>query len=1024
MLTAESTSRKQTMSKPSTVPSSAQTSLVLSWCIKMPSYASQPIIRQLPVLIRYVVVQNVINIVMVEELSVNVLYAIKSVEINVVVYNSVLWVPMWDSCVLCIDDQSCPIRINRVSTKIEVLLALLCPRRVQIEKGCLYINHQVCSMVVVTRAHDILPLVQIVVIYFLFRSKSEVELPDLLEYNTELIAVSVLEEITDYRKEKALPEHTGLFDYVRGSVWGTETKGSKIHAAAIAVGIAGKEPPRHAPDHDHKWMRQFCLNIKSSSCVYVFPGVKFDELLPCRGSVADYIALLQTRPDCWGVGVLSRKLINRILLNRGINFEWANKVTVKEIVISRTATEEIEEVWDFIWASYKADQEECPNALMSADVEELRIYLSEWESLCHGPVADETSVVLNRNFKKGKDKVNKSKNLPVKFMIGNGMSWAVMISVPVDVHEGKWSVPFLTFQPELLTMMSRLPTMTGVGVERDISQYEDFVHAVSGQNSFKLPGCVELGVKAHAAGWTLPTTNMPILSYQLTGGAMHKRVSQGDKTWGKPWAEISDPLKCYCLGDLKMGYQSAVVLYGAMLINFFPDPDIVLSTLRCSHRDFGVWWGKFLAEFALRGVEIKTEKTVGLKTYLDCIMALCFREENGTQSINPPYRTTLLAAMHGGWPSITKGNARYLPQVRAKFLLVCGVLNKANPPGWKELMPVNFDPMQGEVIEAATYGISNYNSFKESFKEPTSEPLGLGLPESWKKQSVYNLKGADMNSAVVRNVITEPRRIMRETVLEWVRMNVESPTEIEDFLSIIATDLYYKQWLRTYYTEARLIFRRATGVPAPWLDQMDETLYRKDTGAIQGESNKISQIDDEVDEIDLEIRDLNLQIERLEIKKEKLLLDRNDREHRIEVLEERRELQDTTFPAASWRGQLPKLTSKEYESMKRSRLDYEPEVSADLAERSKPEHWQDLREVLDANEDYFDVVEHRDCNEWKGEVGRHPKSKKRKGPPGGPQIPSRGAWSNQHETESEAESEMMDVVVNTPGGKSQRFSLA
>ena len=58
------------------------------------------------------------------------------------------------------------------------------------------------------------------------------------------------------------------------------------------------------------------------------------------------------------------------------------------------------------------------------------------------------------------------------------------------------------------------------------------------------------------------------------------------------------------------------------------------------------------------------------------------------------------------------------------------------------------------------------------------------------------------------------KRIIRETVLEWVRVNVANVVKIEIFMNQVHADPYYSLWTRSYYQEPKNIYR---GVQLPIL---------------------------------------------------------------------------------------------------------------------------------------------------------------------------------------------------------------
>ena len=118
---------------------------------------------------------------------------------------------------------------------------------------------------------------------------------------------------------------------------------------------------------------------------------------------------------------------------------------------------------------------------------------------------------------------------------------------------------------------------------------------------------------AALAGMNFPIYNMQAMSVQLFGGILNKNCSPGDAKWGIPWLQLPDPLKIYCLGDVKFGHMVAVLLYHLLINDMFPDPDIVQSFLRVQQQEFGLWFADWVIS-VLEGTEVVPELFDGAST--------------------------------------------------------------------------------------------------------------------------------------------------------------------------------------------------------------------------------------------------------------------------------------------------------------------------------------------------------------------------------------------------------------------------
>ena len=81
-------------------------------------------------------------------------------------------------------------------------------------------------------------------------------------------------------------------------------------------------------------------------------------------------------------------------------------------------------------------------------------------------------------------------------MIGNGTSWALMISLDLEVVS-KYYYRFkrMTIQPELLDLLQNLPVCIGLGVKGDVHEVEQFYSEVSGTN-LEMAGFIDLSALA------------------------------------------------------------------------------------------------------------------------------------------------------------------------------------------------------------------------------------------------------------------------------------------------------------------------------------------------------------------------------------------------------------------------------------------------------------------------------------------------------------------------------------------------
>ena len=122
------------------------------------------------------------------------------------------------------------------------------------------------------------------------------------------------------------------------------------------------------------------------------------------------------------------------------------------------------------------DQAILPTGVVSMDVEELRVTHYDWMKMTGKlPIATRSEPLKTYL---AKDRISgfnddKWKQLPCLIMIGNGTSWALMISLDLEViFEYKYRFKKMLIQTELLDLLRDLPVCVGLGVKGDIHKIQ------------------------------------------------------------------------------------------------------------------------------------------------------------------------------------------------------------------------------------------------------------------------------------------------------------------------------------------------------------------------------------------------------------------------------------------------------------------------------------------------------------------------------------------------------------------------
>ena len=203
---------------------------------------------------------------------------------------------------------------------------------------------------------------------------------------------------------------------------------------------------------------------------------------------------------------------------------------------------------------------------------------------------------------------DKWKQLPCLIMIGNGTSWALMISLELEViSEYRYKFKKMRIQQELLELLRDLPVCVGLGVKGDVHEIEQFYSEVSGQN-LEMAGFIDLSALALIAGYQMNTRGMTLMGVQVLGAILNKCVSTADNKWGYKWSDIQKLLQVYGLGDLKFGHLTYIVLTGTLVRDLFPDPDIVCQFLNGNQWHAITWFYERILK-SVEGIEVQENVT-------------------------------------------------------------------------------------------------------------------------------------------------------------------------------------------------------------------------------------------------------------------------------------------------------------------------------------------------------------------------------------------------------------------------------
>lgn len=671
-----------------------------------------------------------------------------------------------------------------------------------------------------------------------------------------------------------------------GMKWGPSSSSKELTTRSLPWHFIKGKGPRDTSSHwNEDFMSSFLDGVDRTS-VFMPLGVHLREFLPNSTTLLDHYCFEESRRmDLWTFNPDVKLSVFQD--HRNVCWDLLTTVQVKEIVVNVTAEDDIKEIGSWLKSKYEEDQKHSPTGTISLSVEYATIARESFEELVYNGAGEGSSVKVRVNLEEDE----RASQFPLKLLIGNGYTWAVVITFPfpkIGQDDSYVYVDRYQLQPSLTQLLLELPIVVALGVKTDLSLIETVIQGISGDLSFNFRGCYDLSTLAVLAGFNFPFLSLQTLSVQVLGSVLNLNVYQGDGRWGYLWKHVPKSLRVYTLGTLKTTHMVTVVLFMFLINDVFPDPDIVLSFLRTDQRSFGQWFGRWVAH-TLEGTYVDFDLMETANGRIGLLKSILAEGEENAASM--PRRVRVFMGTLGDWPTMPKGGFKYLHNARTFFLFQCDYLEKRDVIGWDIIMPYDVDD---EMRECATYALPGL--LQLDFKTPTSIACGPTVHLDILHKTLHGIKAEEMNSQRVKDVAEDYNRIRRELTYEWVRLNL---SEMEKFFKLIRNDRYYRNHIKSYYDELRMIYLRCTGTPAPKVIWIEQHILK---GA---QKNKESAL----------LKAQQLEREALEWRAIAAFHERRISKGELDV------------ESATWRAQVPKITPKnpaKKKHVKGSRLDFRP----------------------------------------------------------------------------------------------------
>jgi hypothetical protein len=266
-------------------------------------------------------------------------------------------------------------------------------------------------------------------------------------------------------------------------------------------------------------------------------------------------------------------------------------------------------------------------------------------------------------------------SVPVRLMIGH-MELALHIRMPFTETDdnGKifLTISPITLQPELSELLDVIGTVVGVGIHKDLREFNDFLEVLSGER-LKFAEPIDAAVVAHLAGFNLPRHGVANLVWTTLGGYLPKAVaSVGDGLWYGVFLRLPEELQLYARGDTAQMALTYWVLVACWVFHMFPEFHVVASvTTATTVRELIVHWVDSFIDEYLTHIE-KPAVWAPVTTRFEAVSLL----------LEGSPRKQLFLRLTPDWPAVTTGGCRFFHTARVWFADRLPGLIAADPDFW------------------------------------------------------------------------------------------------------------------------------------------------------------------------------------------------------------------------------------------------------------------------------------------------------------------------------------------------------
>ena len=668
-------------------------------------------------------------------------------------------------------------------------------------------------------------------IYYFRGSEHRTMNPSLVEHSTEFLTQTAIRIMKKCRASITEPTDEILVPKSTENHWRKDGSLSKVN---LIREITGQYPNKES-SHDADSMHYYLLKVSPDGLQN--PQLEDTDIyLPAGAPLLDFLSVTMDRTESWKV--LNKDEISAYQKNRGLTYRMLEEVKIREIVIGQSSDEQIKDAVEWFWTNHNKDQEFYPTQVVSLSCEYLTISLYDLYRMSGKIICPEARRISPRIENAVPDlPEDKWKQLPVKVIVGNGISYALVISIVLNRdHDDEYLVEKLIIQESILEFLVSLPLCMGLGIKKEVEDLEYYYETISGK-PLNMKGSVDLSELALLCGYAASSRCMTAMGIQVLGTVLNKTVSRGDDKWAWSWGELQGSLQVYAMGIIRFSHMSYNILSSILIRDFFPDPDIACKYFNSTNQWEVFAWFLELLSYSLDGLVTDSNAYRNAVNRIDLMKCLHYTYPGSREMMDDcPSRIKLWIKLLGDWPSITAGGCRSLIQARSWFTTQARILKRS---GFKSSSGLEICETSEYLEDYARFGVPLEKANQLDVSRPVRGHVGLSHT-GFRGFPLLSINPRSTKCSTIGKFCSKQKRTQKMIIFEWSRLN---PNRIHDFLKRMRSDGNYRKFYAKIYDGLRQMHERLHDQDGIRVPELDEKQDGKIKSQLTSELAKIEKIE-------------------------------------------------------------------------------------------------------------------------------------------------------------------------------------